>query len=127
MITWERFEVTRRTLETNLSRMTLFNNNFETLICDQGSKDERIIKYIAERSPRYHRKNTMNEGVAHAFNQLFLRSQGEFICMMGNDIILPENWDKIAIEYINKVPNTGLVGFDWGHGGMPQITKKHSV
>lgn len=68
-----------------------------------------------------------NEGVGKAFNQLFLRSTGKFCAIMGNDITMPAGWLNAAISMLTWIPQPGLIGFDWGHGSVPPISKRFNI
>lgn len=128
MLTINRFELTTSTYEKNLERARTNlpdDVEIETLICDNGSTDKRIVEYFKNRRElSYHRINSKNEGVGRAFNQLFLRAWGDYIVLLGNDILLPDGWLAEGIAYAEKVPNSGIIGFDWGHGGVPPLTRK---
>lgn len=122
MLTWDRFNETKQVLETNLSNLGL--KDFELLICDQGSSDPRVIELIESYKPNYFRKNSKNEGVGKSLNQLFLRSSGDYIAFLANDILMPNVWAARAISALMKVPNAGLCGFDWGHSCTPPLSWK---
>lgn len=124
MLSLNRYDELKRVLEQNLKGLT----DYELLICDNGSTDPRIIELIESYKPTYFRKNSRNEGVASALNQLFLRAKGEFVVTMSNDIIMPDNWFEKGLEYHAKVPSTGIVGFDWSGGGLiPGVTDRDGV
>jgi len=81
----------------------------ELLIADNGSTDKRIIEEMAKQPElTYHRLNSTNEGVGRAFNQLMLRAKGEYIALIGNDILMQNNWAKEAIEYWEKIKMPGI-------------------
>jgi len=124
MLTWERFEITQRVLTRNLARTSI---DYELLVCDQGSKDKRVIEMVDSFLPNYFRKNSKNEGCGKAFNQLFLRCTGDYIVLLGNDIELPEKWLEIAIGYLDLIPNSGLASFNWGHDGVPPVSTKFGI
>lgn len=127
LLTLDRFDLTKKCWELNYKNSKLPESEFEweLLVCDNGSKDKRVIEYFASIAD-YHRVNLVNEGVGRSFNQLYLRSTGDIIVLLGNDLINPENWIEIAVDHIKKIPNSGLVGFNWGVG-MPTLTKKNGV
>jgi GT2 family glycosyltransferase len=126
MITLDRFDVTPAVLANNIQHSG--HEDGELLIADNGSTDKRIVEFVQDQvKPAYHRVNSVNEGVGRAFNQLFLRSTGEYICLLGNDILLPPNWAKTMIAYLDNIPNPGICGIDWGHSGMPPIDRKFGV
>lgn len=124
MLTIDRYEITKKVWENNL--INTHNFDLEFLICDNGSEDKRIIDYFKPIA-KYHRVNFKNEGIAKAFNQLYLRSSGEYIVCMGNDIALPYNWLSTAISYLDKIHNPGLCGFDWGHSSLPPLSERFGI
>lgn len=105
----DRYDYTRQTLETNLSNHG-FDGEIELLWCDNGSKDERIIKLAQAYKPVYFRGNKINEGCAKGFNQLMLRATGDYFVLMGNDVLMPKNWLSEMVRYADFVPNSGLIG-----------------
>jgi GT2 family glycosyltransferase len=124
-LTWERFESSQKTIQTNLQNIQ-GAATYEILICDQGSKDRRVVEYVS-RIPNlvYHRKNSKNEGVGKSFNQLFLRSRGEFLCFMGSDLEMPPGWMREMLGYSKGITDSGMIGMDWGHSGVPPLTHQH--
>jgi len=125
LLTMNRYEITSKTVAHNLRNPG--HDDWELLVADQGSKDKRIVNFIAKIKPLYHRLNSRNEGVGHSFNQLYLRCTGEVICLFPNDILLPEGWLGHALALMKIVPNCGLAGFDWGHSGTPPITVRFGL
>jgi GT2 family glycosyltransferase len=124
VLTIDRYELTKATLETNL-RHAMCHAPMEILVADNGSKDYRIVNYFNKHPLiSYHRVNEVNEGVGKAFNQLYLRSKGEYLCFLGNDLELPPRWLREMMDYCNAVENCGVVGMDWGHGSMPPLSSK---
>lgn len=121
-LTWERYDISQATFTMNLTNI-MKAAPYELLVCDQGSKDRRVVDFVS-RIPNlvYHRKNSRNEGVGKSFNQLFLRSRGEYLCFMGSDLQLPPGWLQEMLGYARGVPDSGMVGMDWGHSGMPPLT-----
>jgi GT2 family glycosyltransferase len=127
MLTIDRFDVTKRTLELNLKNAG-YGFDIELLVCDNGSQDKRIIDYISKITClKYHRINSKNEGVACAFNQLYLRSTGEYIVLLGNDIEMPSNWLSEMIRYSDSIPDSGIIGISWGHSSVPPLSYKHDI
>lgn len=125
MLTLDRFALTRDTLTNNIRNAENFCE-MELLVADNGSKDREIAMWIAGHPlTKYHRRNRTNEGVAKAFNQLYLRATGDFICLLGNDLALPKGWLREMIGYAQGVPNSGIIGMDWGHGSLPPQTFQH--
>ncbi len=109
LLTIDRFEITKIVLEKNLAGC--LDYPVELLVADNGSKDRRVIDYIASH-PRlaYHRINSQNEGVSRSLNQLMIRAKGEYIAQIGNDIECPHGWLHEFIQYAKAVPRPGLIG-----------------
>lgn len=97
------------------------------MVCDQGSKDKRVIDLIEFYKPSYFRKNSKNEGCGKSFNQLYLRSRGEIIVLMGNDIECAKGWLEVMCAYLKDVMHSGLCSIDWGHGSTPPVTEKYGI
>lgn len=130
MVTIDRFEVSSECWRQILAsaRHNLDPGvELECLVCDNGSKDRRIVDFFARQGLAYHRVNMRNEGVGRAFNQLFLRSTGKFCAILGNDIEMPNSWLNAAIQMLTWTPQPGLIGFDWGHGHVPAISRKFNM
>jgi GT2 family glycosyltransferase len=130
MVTIDRFDLTPNVWTHNMAtaRMNLDHRiKFEGLICDNGSTDRRIVSHFAGQGLAYHRINVKNEGVGRAFNQLYLRSTGKFIAILGNDIKMPPGWLNAAISMLTWTPKPGLVGFNWGHGIAPPVSKRFNM
>lgn len=129
MLTIDRFDLTRTTWLRNIdnARMNLREGvDFEYLVCDNGSTDKQVVQFFSKRVD-YHRVNAKNEGCGRAFNQLYLRSSGDVIVLLGNDILNAPGWLEECLRYLYGVPNCGLVGIDWGHGGVPPLAVKWGI
>lgn len=83
---------------------------YELLSVDNGSTDMRVVDYVASLNPAYHRLNSMNEGYAPMLNQMLLRAKGEYLCVIDNDIELPEAWLRLLVEANQKIVNSGISG-----------------
>lgn len=137
MICIDRFDITKACWEQNILATRViphdliyqyqFNFDLELLVADNGSKDPRIVDYMKSQPLDYYRENKGNEGVGKAFNQLYLRSTGKYIVLLGNDIVMPLGWLATAIDFLERVDNPGIAGVDWGHGSVPPITTKCNV
>lgn len=123
-LAWDRYDLTVRTLTNNLARA---NYPYELLVCDQGSSDPRVVSFLQGLEPVYLRKNSRNEGVGHSFNQLYLRSKGKHIVLLGNDLECEQDWLLTMVSYLNQVPNSGLCSIDWGHQGVPPTETKFGI
>lgn len=122
-LVWDRFQVTTETVNRNFDAAQAFEE-MEWLVADQGSKDRKVIDFVARHHlTKYHRLNKRNEGISKAFNQLYLRSKGDIIMLMGSDIVMPRGWLKEMVGYVRGVPNSGIIGMSWGGVQIPDLTK----
>jgi len=144
LITWNRGKITPGVLEKNLMHMTS-GEDVELLIADQGSTDREIVDMLERirlwevgqtaipefkhaNVMRVHRRlNRENEGVGRTLNQLAIRAHGDVLMTMGNDILMPPGWDAEMLGYVRGVPNSGIIGMDWGHGGTPPVSTKYGI
>ena len=124
-LTMDRPELTRRTLTANMQRA---GYAFELLACDQGSSTDENRRFLQkELECNYLRFNTRNEGVGKAFGQLYLRSAGDYIVLLGNDLECQQNWLADLVFYLDNVPNSGLASINWGHGSTPPLSEKFGI
>lgn len=127
MLTIDRYEITKRCLEHNLATSNIDLSKIELLVCDNGSKDQRIIDFIKAQSLlKYHRLNKVNEGVASSFNQLLIRATGKHICLLGNDILMPSDWLAEMVRYAEAVPGSGLIGLQCTEA-LPPLSSYHGI
>lgn len=106
-ITLDRFDISSEVIPDTLAKCGV--GDVELLVCDNGSEDKRIIESIAKIPElTYHRINSQNEGVGRAFNQLMLRAKGEYIALIGNDILMQNGWAKDAIACLKRVPDSAI-------------------
>jgi glycosyltransferase involved in cell wall biosynthesis len=118
MLTIDRFEITKQTVEHNLAFCGLLPERIDLMVVDNGSTDQRLIAWLKEIKPDFLRLNAHNEGSGKDAKPDDSKSQGEFICLFGNDILMPDNWAKDMIETHETVEREcpgvwpGLVGID---------------
>lgn len=106
-LTLNRYDIMIQALETSLQNA---GHEYELIITDNGSSDQRVIEWAISKNPVYFRQNSTNEGNPKSLNQMYLRATGDFIVTLANDIVMPPNWLSTMVEYANKVPYCGLVG-----------------
>lgn len=119
----DRYELTAQTLQTNLSNHG-YDGPVELLWCDNGSKDPRFASLFEAYKPVHLRANKRNEGCARGFNQLILRASGDYMVLMGNDVLMPNGWLKEMVSYAEFVPKSGLIGIRCT-AEIPALTFKH--
>jgi len=106
LLTIDRYELTKKCVGKALEEA---GADYELLVCDNGSKDKRTLDYINSLKPVYFRKNFKNKGIGCMYNFLATKAKGDFICIIDNDIELPSNWLKDAVESYKE--NDGILGW----------------
>jgi len=123
-MTLDRYEYTKQTLENNLFNHG-FSGEIEFLWCDNGSKDPRMFTLVEKYNPHYFRGNRSNEGCAKGFNQLLIRATGDYLVLMGNDVLMPPDWLNEMVKYADFIPNSGLIGIKCT-AQIPELSFKHN-
>ena len=115
LLTIDRYWVTRYTIENLLENSK--GVELELLVLDNGSKDKRIVEYLSGLIKRKIYSNLLtvgiieekeNIGVAKGFNKLFKEAKGDYICTVGNDILVDENWLSDLVYYNKTIQKSGL-------------------
>jgi GT2 family glycosyltransferase len=108
--TIDRYELTKQCLTAALDRANY--DNYELLVCDNGSTDQRVISLVESFQPVYFRQNPKNEGNYQMLNQLMLRADGDAFCVIDNDIMLPESWLFELVRLHEIIPDSGVSGIE---------------
>lgn len=109
MLNIDRYWMGRYVLEHILSNCGIDRNDYELIILDNGSKDNRTIEYLSNIADTFI-KSEENIGCAKGFNKLFRLAKGDYICLIGNDILLSDGWLKELIYYNETIENSGICG-----------------
>lgn len=115
LLTIDRYWITRYTVETLLKNSGEID--IELLVLDNNSTDRRTIQFIEGliASKKYDNlirviteHEAENIGVAKGFNKLFRQASGEYICTVGNDILLNPGWLYDLVYHNNIIEKSGL-------------------
>lgn len=107
MLTIDRYAMTKYVLNELLSKAGINREDIQLLILDNGSSDKRTIE-LGRNYADIHIEKPFNIGVSKGFNELFRQAKGDFICTVGNDIGVGENWLKDLISYQRSVKKSGI-------------------
>lgn len=106
--TIDRYDITVNAIGNALDTA---GTEFELLWCDNGSSDKRVIEYMRTKNPVYERLNVTNEGCAQMHNQMLLRANADYFCLLDNDILIRRNnWLRDLLETYIAVPDSGMAG-----------------
>lgn len=111
--------------------------NWELIMCDDGSHDETYkiaMSYKKKYSDRIIViRNKKNMGLNYTLNHCLKYASGEYVARMdGDDISLPKRFEK-EVEFLNNNPqyaivSTPMIFFDengeWGYSTQIEIPKK---
>jgi len=85
----------------------------EIIFVDNGSTDSTVkwLQSQVKENKNYHLiENKENVGLAKGRNQGINLSQGEFIILLDNDVVVSEGWLSGMLECLNHAPDAGIVG-----------------
>jgi len=114
MVTYNRLELTKQTVE-NIYSVT---DNFNFIIVDNGSSDG-TIEYLNELNSKHQNVNLYfyenNTGVATGRNRALKIAADlgtDYFVTIDNDVILPSNWLEDCIDILDKA-NYGITGVNF--------------
>lgn len=109
LLTIDRYAITKRTVDQLLRNAN--HPDIELLCIDNGSKDGRVLDYINSLpQTKVHMAYTTNQGMQRSQNILLDRASGDYLCLIGNDILLPPNWLSELVRYNQAIPDSGISG-----------------
>jgi len=112
VLNYNRLKYTKQTVKNLISKTTV---RHEFIFVDQGSVDG-TRKYLLSLKDKTNAEsvkyvfNSRNLGVAGGRNKGILLSSGDYIMTIDDDIIVPEDYDKMLIDVCDKIPNLGVTG-----------------
>lgn len=110
LLTWN-----RATTFINTMSVTLNNGGIAWQDCiwtDNGSEAEQYqrMDQFMRGFPRIHRvRYHHNSGMARGFNTSLCLSRAKYVALMGPDTIMPQGWLKLMVEYMEAIPDAGIV------------------
>lgn len=112
MLTWNQLDYTKDCLQT-LDEYTDYP--FELILVDNGSTDGTVqflksLKLDNQNLKSYKLiTNNENRGVAKGWNQGLKEAQGEYLCILNNDILLTPQWLSKLIMHLDENQHVGAV------------------
>ena len=110
MITLDRSELTERITRRNIAICGIPRDELQLIVIDNASTEQAVINFGREFAD-IHIANNTNLGVAKAQNMGLVRAAGTCVCLLGNDIELPQFWLSKAMQ-VAAAPEAGLIGVD---------------
>ncbi|WP_414622888.1 glycosyltransferase family 2 protein [Calothrix sp. CCY 0018] len=96
--------------ETLDSVLSQTYQNFEVIVCDDGSKDNscEIIETYVQKDFRIKLISKENGGVATALNTTYRESKGEIICLLDADDVWMDTKLEKVVELFKSYPKNGF-------------------
>jgi GT2 family glycosyltransferase len=112
MLTWNRYALVQRTLESLSS--TLLRSDVELLIWDNGSHDgtRELVQGLADRTNIHAISSSFNFGVAPARAAMLPLTTGDIVISIDSDVIIESDGWIDSIADILSDPKIGAVGVD---------------
>jgi O-antigen biosynthesis protein len=110
ILTFNQLEYTKKCLKS-LRRYT--PESHEIIFVDNGSTDSTVqwLKTQMRENKNYKLiENKQNLGFAKGCNQGIEMSEGEFILLLNNDVVVADGWLSGLTSCLNHAPDAGIVG-----------------
>ena len=101
----DNLEVTQRFI-SSIRQYT--SGSYELILIDNNSKNKKAISYYKKSADRYFRFETITS-LAKAWNKGIELSQGKFIAVTNNDVVVPPDWFEPLRETLMKNKKAGMV------------------
>lgn len=91
------------------------DEEFDLVVCDDGTKDEEVVERTKETAARYGAaflRHENNMGIPTTWNHLVegIGGNSEIVVVLNNDIIMPPNWLKVAVHFLDANKDNPHVG-----------------
>jgi len=88
---------------------------FDLVVCDDGTQDEKVREKTAKVAARYGAgfiRHELNQGIPATWNHLAeaLGGTSEIIVLLNNDLLVPPNWLKVAVHFLDANKDNPQVG-----------------
>lgn len=126
ILTHNRLDHTKKCLKS-IRKHTL--EDHEIIFVDNGSTDSTVkwLQGQVRENKNYHLiENKENVGLVKGRNQGISMSQGEFIVLLDNDVLVGPDWLSGILECLNHAPEAGIVGPMTNNISGPQQIKDDS-
>ncbi len=107
ILTYNRAEIVRQAIGHCLDNSGAPEAINQIVWVDNGSTDG-VREVMASFEPEISVLNSENLGVAKGYNQGLGLATEEYIIVTGCDFLMPDNWLRTFLEYVTKIPETGM-------------------
>jgi GT2 family glycosyltransferase len=82
--------------------------NYELILIDNGSTDKKSIKFFKQNADKYFRFDKIIS-LSKAWNKGIELSEGQYVAITNNDVVVPPNWFAPLKQTLDKNPKAGMV------------------
>jgi len=107
--THNRAILTKDCISENIKNAGIPAEKLEWVWVDDGSTDG-VQEVMRKLCPDISVTRTYNLGIEKTVNQGYALSTGDWIFKMDSDFLMPPNWAKVLVEYIETIPETAVMG-----------------
>lgn len=131
MVTYNRLEFTKRTLDSIFENTTKVEYPYNLIIVDNGSSD-KTVEFLEDtlwkKTFEFNNflkykiiKNKENRGIAIARNQCLKASTANWLCTLDNDILLPKDWLEKCIGALEADKSFAAIGVNFEGTNYPDL------
>lgn len=114
ILTFDRAEIVRQAIGHCLDNSGAPEAIGEIVWIDNGSSDG-VRDVMRSFEPEISVLYSENTGVARGYNTGLGLAREEYVVITGCDCLMPDNWLKIMLEYVTKIPETGIASIYTKH------------
>lgn len=110
LLTWNRASVFVKTMDQTLRNAGRIWD--ELVWTDNGSEQsqlQRMDGFMEQFKVTTKVRHSMNTGMHRGFNTSLCLSRSDYVVLLGPDVLMPDNWLKTFVEYMDKIPHAGIV------------------
>ena len=107
----------KSTIEDTINSVKEFSQNYEFLICDDGSP--LLTGFLKETADTYIRHNPKNKGIATSWNDLLRLARGDYLVVINDDIRVSRGWLKKLANVIKAGASVSAPINGWEKGMQP--------
>lgn len=104
-VVFNNLEITRRFL-SSIRQYT--QGGYELILIDNGSTDNKTISFIEKSADNYYRFEKKTD-LAKAWNKGIEITNGKYVAIVNNDVIVPPNWFLFLKETLDNNMKAGMV------------------
>ena len=112
VLNWNRKHYTSQTVENIIKKTSVPH---ELIFVDNGSEDGtreylKSMEHKTNATRVFYQFNDKNLGVAGGRNSGLVHAKGDYLLTIDDDVLVPDNWDKLIVAACDNIPGLGITG-----------------